>query len=408
MADRSRPPHALERPRWVVLGALLSAFALSQAFRTMPAITAAQIGAEFTASIRDLGLFAGLFHFAFAFMQIPVGVALDRYGPGRTVCALFPAALAGAVLVAAAPNFTVLLLGQALLGIGSSPAFLAPVVFASKRFPPERFAAVSGLILSIGGLGMLATATPLAFVVQTWSWRAAFWLLAVISALALLACWMLVQQATPTARGETLARAFREATALFAQAHTAGILVLGGVTYAITITVRALWAVPVFTERHGFTLVQAGNVVLAMSVAMLVGPVFFGRIDPGGLRRRRLIASATLLMAAVVAGLAPAHVSPLVETALVLALGFLSGFIILQYADVRSSYPAAVAGRALGVFNMAMFFGVAIMQWLSGLVADIASAQEIDALEAVFLTLAAILAVAAAAFLKLPRSPLLR
>jgi hypothetical protein len=121
-----------------------------------------------------------------------------------------------------------------------------------------------------------------------------------------------------------------------------------------------------------------------------------------------VIAGATLVMAAVVAGLAPAHVSPLIETALVLVLGFLSGFIILQYADVRSSYPAAVAGRALGVFNMGMFFGVAIMQWLSGLVADVASAYGVDALKAVFLALAVVLAVAAAAFLKLPRSPLLR
>lgn len=405
---RLRTEDAPARPRWVVLGALLSLFALSQAFRTMPAITAAQIGAEFAASTRDLGLFAGMFHFAFAVMQIPVGVALDRYGPGRTVCTLFPAALLGVVLVAAAPTFALLLLGQALLGIGSSPAFLAGLVFASKRFPPERFAAVSGLILSLGGLGMLATATPLAFVVQTWSWRASFWLLAAASAAALLACWILVERAPPAAEGETLARAFREAIALLAQPHTAGILALGGVTYAVVITVRALWAVPVFTGRHGFTLVQAGNVVLGMSLAMLLGPAFFGRIDPGGLGRRRLIAGGTLLMAAAVAGLAPSHASALAPAGLVLALGFLSGFTILQYADARSSYPAAVAGRALGVFNMAIFFGVALMQWLSGAIADVASAHRIDPLEAVFLALAGTLALAAGAFVFLPRSPLLR
>ena len=35
----------------------------------------------------------------------------------------------------------------------------------------------------------------------------------------------------------------------------------------------------------------------------------------------------------------------------------LSGYMVLQYADVRSSYPAAMTGRAMSVFTMALFLG---------------------------------------------------
>jgi hypothetical protein len=38
--------------------------------------------------------------------------------------------------------------------------------------------------------------------------------------------------------------------------------------------------------------------------------------------------------------------------------GLVSGYIVLQYADVRSAYPAAMTGRAMAVFTMAMFLGV--------------------------------------------------
>ncbi len=54
---------------------------------------------------------------------------------------------------------------------------------------------------------------------------------------------------------------------------------------------------------------------------------------------------------------------------LIFVMGLLSGYSVLQYADVRSSYPAAMTGRALSLFTMSMFFGVALMQWLTGLLA---------------------------------------
>jgi hypothetical protein len=81
-----------------------------------------------------------------------------------------------------------------------------------------------------------------------------------------------------------------------------------------------------------------------------------------------------------------------------------SGFIILQYADVRSSYPPDVAGRALAIFTMSMFLGVAIVQWLTGMVAGFVIERGHQPLFAVHATLAFLLVAASAAFLALPRA----
>ena len=85
-----------------------------------------------------------------------------------------------------------------------------------------------------------------------------------------------------------------------------------------------------------------------------------------------------------------------------LAVGLLSGYMVLQYADVRSAYPPAMTGRAMAVFTMAMFLGVALMQWVTGVAASIAAAQGADPYVAVMLTIAAMLAVGALAFRLLP------
>ena len=54
-----------------------------------------------------------------------------------------------------------LVVGQVLIGVGCAPAFLVCTVFIARQFPAERFAAVSGLTLGLGSLGMLLTGSKL-------------------------------------------------------------------------------------------------------------------------------------------------------------------------------------------------------------------------------------------------------
>ena len=64
-----------------------------------------------------------------------------------------------------------------------------------------------------------------------------------------------------------------------------------------------------------------------------------------------------------------------------------------------------MTGRAMAVFTMAMFLGVALMQWLTGVVASVAAAHGCDPYAAVLATIGALLASGAAAFAWLPGPP---
>jgi hypothetical protein len=75
---------------------------------------------------------------------------------------------------------------------------------------------------------------------------------------------------------------------------------------------------------------------------------------------------------------------------------------VLQYADVRAAYPHALTGRAMAVFTMAMFLGIALMQWITGVVASIARAYQVESFTAVMSAVAALLAIGALAFVVLP------
>ncbi|MCY1164231.1 D-galactonate transporter [compost metagenome] len=389
-----------------MLFALTTAFALSQAWRTVAAIMAAPLQADFHLSAQQLGLFAGAFHFAFGAMQLFMGIGIDLHGVRRTVLTAFPVAIAGSALSALSGSYGMLVLGQVLIGVGCAPAFLVCTVFIARHFPAGRFAAISGITLGLGGIGMLLTGTPLAWLIQATSWRMGFAVLGGLAALAWLLIWQLVHEPAPSDAlpRESVREAFRKFGALFLLPHTLGIVLLAGVGYAAFISLRGLWLGPLLMQRHGFSLVQSGNVALVMSLASLLGPPLFGRLDPGPARRRAWIVGFTLLLAALFAAFAMTHYT-LVDVVGPIVIGLLSGCLVLQYADVRAAYPASLTGRAMAVFTMAMFLGVAVMQWFTGIVASIATAHGADPFTAVLASIAALLVAGALAFSFLPGPP---
>jgi len=382
---------------------LISAFALSQAFRTAAAVMASPLQQAFALSPQQLGLFAGAFHFSFGALQLFMGMGIDLAGPRRTVLAVFPLTIVGALITATADGYAGLIAGQVLTGIGCAPAFLVCTVFIARRFPFAQYASVNGAALGIGSVGLLLTGTPLAWLIDAWGWRAGYVALAACAALAWLAILLLVRDDRPPAGTDRLNvwTALRGYGELFRLPQTLGIIGLSLFTYASFISLRGLWLGPLLIDRYGFSLVQTGHVALAVSVLGMLGPPLFGRLDPGDARRRRWIIGFTIACAAIFTVMA-LRIPAAAEVALALAIGIVSGYMVMQYADVRAAYPAHMTGRAMAVFTMSMFLGVALMQWLTGLAASAAAALAVETYTAVFGAIAFFLVLGSLLFRILP------
>lgn len=388
---------------------LASAFTLSQAFRTLAAIMGPPLAAQLALTPQQLGLWAAAFHFSFGVMQLAMGVSLDLYGVRRTILMAFPMAIAGALLSSQASSYAQLMVGQMLIGTGCAPAFLVCTVFISHHFSAQRFTAISGLIMSLSSIGVLATATPLAWLIEASDWRWGFGVLAGCALLAWGAIWWLVREpaaATADAPGAdkpSALGALRGLLGLFKLPQTLGLVAYAAVAYAGFITLRGLWLGPLLVERHGFSLIQSGNVALAMTLASMASPALFGRIDPGGARRVRWLLGFAVLAALMVGTMELVHLA-WADVALAIAYGLLSGYGVLQYGYVRDAYPAHLRGRALSLFTMAMFLGISLMQWASGLAASLAPRAGVEPFSAALLTMSALLLAGALAFWRLPRT----
>src|SRR3954464_14383291 len=133
---------------------------LSFFFRNVNAVISRDLARDFVLSPSDLGFLTSLYLLAFAAIQLPLGVALDRWGPRRVVATLLCVAAAGALVFSLARDFTTLAVGRALIGFGVSAGLMGAIKAFTLWFPLSRLATLNGFYLAIGGLGGLAATAP--------------------------------------------------------------------------------------------------------------------------------------------------------------------------------------------------------------------------------------------------------
>jgi MFS family permease len=188
-------------------------YIVSQFLRNSVGVIAPNLAAEMALSPWDVGLLSSIYFFCFAATQLPLGVALDRFGPKLCMLVSIVLTVIGSVVFALAPSAPGLVAGRALLGFGTACFLMAPVALLARWFPPERFSTLTGIHLGIGSLGALLATAPLAWSTASFGWRATFVGVAVFAMVIGLLVWAIVSDDPPGAKAEPRRETLRESIA---------------------------------------------------------------------------------------------------------------------------------------------------------------------------------------------------
>ncbi|MGY8708680.1 MFS transporter [Bradyrhizobium sp. 18BD] len=389
------------------LVALACGHMLSTLLRTIPAISLDLMAADFDIEPQALASLTSVYHFAFAASQIPVGAAMDRFGVRPVSLGLLAGTVFGAIASGFATGPESFAVGQFMLGVATSGMLMCPMTLAAKQLSASRFGLWSGAILSIGNIGMLLSSSPLAFVIDTYGWRAGFWISALGGIAVALAVFVLVpnQPAEHKDTSSPLSQMI-EVLRLGLSRPLRGLIALALVSLASSLVLRGLWGGPWLMQVKGLSRVEAGNQLGAFTLAMIAGPLLVGMIDRRIGRRRELVAGthafAALLLALMALGAPHLAVAwlfgvtvmpPHYDLALFVLIGLFTSAQPLLFGMSRQLVDAQVAGKALAAVNLAFFLGTALMQSITGAVAALAG------LPAVLLFMAAALMVGVVIFL---------
>lgn len=420
----------LEKRRWLICLPLALAFIIVYFHRFAVGVVADNIMHDFAITQASrLGFLSSLYFYIYAVLQIPAGISADYWGPRRTITAALAVTAAGTFMFAWAPSLDWLFTARAVIGVGVGFIYINIVKVFATWFRNREFGTLSGLSSFTGNLGFALAATPLAAMVEIAGWRASFNMIAILTLIVAVYCWLTVRdtpagyglptitevesaegvshQEAPAASGSVLA----DIRTVVTNPYTWPPFVASTCLYGVYVTFAGVWGVPYLMQIYGMDRVAAAGYMVAVSLGyMLIGPVVGWLSDRFRSRRVPFIANCGLLLATWLAFTLWNGGKPPVDSLypLCFLLGAGAAGITLNLACAKEVNPPHLTGLATGFVNIGPFIGAALIQPLFGFVLDLGwqggleagmKIYPLAAFQLAFLICAAILAVALAAIL---------
>ncbi len=365
-------PALLERPVAVrVFLAFAAGYFMSYALRSINAVIAPDLVAEFGLSNAQLGSLSAAYFFTFAALQMPLGVWLDRFGSRRVDGSLLLVAAAGCAVFALAQGATMLWIGRALIGIGVSGALMASLRGFRFWYLPERQQQLAVWMLVSGTLGALATTVPVQMALPAIGWRGVFWVAAALLCAASLGIFAQVPR-EPVHPRERDASPWAGYLQVYGQPYFWRFGLVSLTVQSSFVAFQGLWIGPWLRRVLGMEAASTAQVLFLFNLVLMLGYLALGWAVPRLARRGwstlTLVATGTALM--LVLELAIALAEGAWAWTLWLALAVVATVHSLSHTQVSLSFPERLTGRAYTAYNLLAMGGIFFAQWLFGVTVD--------------------------------------
>jgi sugar phosphate permease len=366
------------RRPWLIWAVAVLAYAVAVLQRTSLGVAVVPATQRFHVGTSVFSTFAVVQLLAYALMQVPVGVLVDRFGSRGMVAVGAVVMSLGQVELAFTHEALGALLARVLVGAGDAMTFVSVLRLIPAWFPARRVPLITQLTGQLGQLGQVASTIPLVAALAGPGWTPAYLGAAAIGVLAAILVATVVRNSPKIddeagesiswkQAGGDLRDSFLEpGTRLGLWSHFS--TQFSGMTFAL------LWGYPFLTVGMGYSPGLAGGLltmmVLAASVIGLVLGTLTGQFP---LRRSNLVFG---VLAATVVGwtvilLWPGRAPLPLVILLILILAAFGPASAIGFDFARSFNPASRLGTASGVVNMGGFTATLVTIFVVGVILDV-------------------------------------
>jgi predicted MFS family arabinose efflux permease len=364
------PAVALASPyRWVILALTVIAFMQTHMHRLAFAPLIPTFVSDLGLSYAAAGTVQTAYFWTYASMQLPIGLATDRWGPRRVMLTCLVALAVGALAFAASRSYLTAFLARMLVGLGAAAVWVPGMRLVSEWFPVDERGRATGIMSSGGGIGGTLGLILVPWLATLWGWRIAYGAMIVPALLTFVLIALLLRSGAAVTVGPPATGTLRRVLARRALWTFNMNVVCSYGAYFSFITF-----LPAFLVRGlGYGEAQAGVVTALVTAGTIVSWPLAGLMSDRLGRRKPLLLVGQV--ASVVVPLAFAWIVPSLAPPGAMAVAVLSGLLvgglILPSVMIVEMVPREEAATAIGVVNSASFVGGIFLPIVLGAIVDV-------------------------------------
>jgi len=339
-----------------------------------PSVMGTSLMSDFSVSAHGLGILSGVYFLSYAGMQIPAGILLDRIGPHRLLTAAVAVCAVSSLTFGITEHFYAAVIARFMIGLGSAFAFVGTLKLIANWFPPERFALLTGLLVTVGMFGAISGESPLAYMISHIGWRNSMSLLGSIGLILAIIIFLVIRDypdGKKPAYHSTSRSVIRDLIHVIKNKQLWLVAIYGGLMYMPTPTLCGLWGVPfLMTEYHLSPTTAAATISLIFFGWAVGSPLWGGISDKIGRRLPPMIIAAfgaPLTLSIAVYG----SIHYIIVLQLLLFLfGLFSCAFLPSFSIAKELNTEAHCATALSFMNMMNMVGVSVAQPALGRILD--------------------------------------
>ncbi|MCW2820865.1 MAG: major facilitator superfamily 1 [Marmoricola sp.] len=332
---------------------------------------------RFHISATQLATFTMLQLLVYAGMQIPVGLAVDRFGSRSVLFTGLVLMTIGQGVFAFAETFPVALVARGFVGVGDAMTFICVLRLVSTWFPQRRIPLVTQLTGMLGQLGAIAAAVPMTWALSQFGWSRAYLVAASIGVVLAVAVLVLLHDAPEdrNLRGPRLSLGAIKESLVASWAHPGtrlGFWMHFTSQFSAT-TLSLLWGYPFFVRGEGRSPSTAGLLLTLVVVAIICsGPVLGWLVGAHPWHRSTFVLStvAAIVMVWTIVLLWPGDAPLAVLMLLAFVVGIGGPASMIGFDVGRTSNPSHRLASATGIINQGGFLATLFLVVAIGFVLD--------------------------------------
>jgi len=352
------------------LGTLFFGYAFVQ--RVSPSVMTAELMRDFAVGGAALGSLSAFYFYAYASIQLPVGMLTDHFGPRKLMS--FAAALCALASLGFALSDSVLTasIGRALIGGTVAFGFVGTLAIAGYWFKPSQYALLAGLLQTMGMSGAIFGQAPLRQMVESIGWRDTINILALIALVMALLLFKLV----PMRSSEQKQRApgvsvLKGLKAVSTNLQTWICSLIGFGMAGTMLAFGGLWGVPWLNSVHGYTTTEAAGITSMIFVGWAIfSPLSGWASDRMGRRNLILRVGSLIALLSLACLIYATPNSTAVLMALIFVIGAGGSAMTVCFGSVKELNDINYSSTSLGLMNMCIVGAGAVMQPLIGWLLD--------------------------------------
>ncbi len=337
--------------------------------QVVPNIIADELSHAFNASESTLGNIAASYFYAYAVLQIPVGLIVDRYGTRWPLVIAILAAGLGTLAFSWARSSGGAQMARLIMGASAAFSFIGCLKLVEEWFPPSKFSTLAGMTNTAGMIGA-ASGAPMAVLVNDVGWRTALaWMGGAELMLAALVFAVvrdrpaIVSYSAPEIQSGGMFRLLGNPQAWINAVYATSISL-------VFVAFGGLWGTSYIEKVYGLGAVAAAGTGSLLFLGGIAGSLFFGWYSDYLGRRKPPMVFAGVGALATMACLLYLPSIPLAGfKAGLFLVGFFSSANIVSYAVARDLNPK-LAGLSIGFLSTFYFAGSAASQPLVGMLLE--------------------------------------